>query len=146
MSHTGKPGMLCPDMDEGPPPPSPAPRQARWADRWRLAWRQAQRLPLTMMIASLLTGLGIVQLSFQVVNSAYRSVTWSRETRDTRHRVQTLQRDVQVLKAVQANSSSPEYLQEQARCNGYVGVNERVVVARGAPQMTGEPCKTIRLP
>lgn len=138
--------MLCPDMDEGAPPPPPAPRQARWGGQWRLAWRQAQRLPLTMMIASLLTGLGIVQLSFQLVNSAYRSVTWSRETRETRDRVRTLERDVQVLREVEAHSSTPEYLQEQARCNGYVGVDEQVVVARGAPQMTGEPCKSVRLP
>lgn len=99
-----------------------------------------------MILTSLLAGLGIVQLTFQLGNSVYRSVTWSRETREIQARVLTLEHDVQILREAEVYTSTPEYMREQARCSGYVGIQEKVVVARAAPQMTGEPCKVVRLP
>jgi len=63
-------------------PPPPPPSRGLGA-----RWRQVQRLPLTLMFASTLTGLGIVQLTFQLGNLAYRTVTWQQETRATAERI-----------------------------------------------------------
>lgn len=109
-------------------------------------WREWQRLPVTLILASLLLGLGIVQLAFQLGNTAYRSVTWTRETRETRGRVAGLERDVAVLQEAERSASDPAYLRELARCQGFVGSAEKVVVDLGAPTTPGENCELVRLP
>ncbi|WP_235183285.1 cell division protein FtsB [Deinococcus phoenicis] len=121
-------------------PPSPPRRDLR------AAWRQVQRLPVTLMLASLLAGLGIVQLTFQLGNLAYRSVTWTRETHATQVRIQGLERDVRVLQEAERGANDPAYLEVLARCQGFVGENEDVVVATGAPETPGENCAALRLP
>ncbi|MFC4640448.1 cell division protein FtsB [Deinococcus hohokamensis] len=125
-------------MDPGAPPPPPAPRGS--------LWRRISRLPLSMMLASVLSALGIVQLSFQLGNTAYRSLTWSAQTRETKARIQALERDVKILKDAERNASNPDYLREQARCQGFVGADEQVVVATNAPEIPGENCRVVRLP
>ena len=129
-----------------PPPPVPPTRDPGW-QRTERHFQRLQRLPLTMMAASLLAGLGIVQLTFQLGNSVYRTLTWSAETRQTQARVQTLERDVQILQDAVRASQDPEYLRALARCRGFVGKNERVVVASDAPDTPpGENCKALRVP
>ena len=138
-------------MEDHPVPPSsplspgrPVPVRGSLRGRWR-AW---QRLPLTLIIASLLLGLGIVQLAFQLGNTAYRSVTWTRETRETRVRVAALERDVAVLQDAERSASDPAYLQELARCQGFVGKSETVLIAPDAARTPGETenCELVRLP
>lgn len=119
-----------------PPPPH---RRGSW-------WRRAGRLPLAMMLTSLLAALGIVQLTFQLGNTLYRTVTWTQQTRETLAHVQQLERDVRVLQDAQRNASSPAYLRELARCQGFVGAGERNIVSPNAPDSPGENCKEIRLP
>lgn len=126
------------DAPAPPPPPSPS--------RRRVSLRRLARLPLTMMLTSLLAGLGIVQLSFQLINAGYRSVTWTLQTEEAQRRVKGLERDVQVLQDAEANANTPGYLRELARCQGFVGQDERVVVSPDAPESPGENCKTLRLP
>ncbi|KQQ97835.1 cell division protein FtsB [Deinococcus sp. Leaf326] len=101
-----------------------------------------------MIAASLLLGLGIVQLAFQLGNTAYRSVTWTRETRETRVRVAALERDVAVLQAAERSAADPAYLQELARCQGFVGKTETVLIAPDAARTPGrgENCELVRLP
>ncbi|MVN88451.1 cell division protein FtsB [Deinococcus sp. HMF7620] len=127
-------------MSDTPPPPLPA---------RRVWWRRLQRLPLSMMVASVLAALGIVQLSFQLGHLAYRSVVWSAQTRETLDRVALLEGDVRVLKdAIQA-ASDPAYLEQLARCEGYVGKTEQVIVSSTAPVRPPAPgtiCKALRLP
>ncbi|CAM3573658.1 hypothetical protein [Deinococcus frigens] len=130
-------------MTDAPPPPPPPQRRAWWR---QLSYRRLARLPLTMMLASLLAGLGIVQLSFQLINTAYRSVSWSHQTGKAQVRIQGLERDVQVLQDAEASANTPEYLRELARCQGFVGVDERIVVSPDAPESPGENCKALRLP
>ncbi|QLG12279.1 cell division protein FtsB [Deinococcus sp. D7000] len=101
---------------------------------------------MTMMLTSLLAGLGIVQLSFQLINTGYRSVTWTRQTQEAQGRIQGLERDVQVLQDAETNANTPGYLRELARCQGFVGQNERVVVSPDAPESPGENCRALRLP
>ncbi|WDA59660.1 cell division protein FtsB [Deinococcus aquaticus] len=133
-------------MTDLPPPPVP-PARATWWQRTERRFQRLQRLPLTMMIASLLAGLGIVQLSFQLVNSAYRSVTWSAQTRETLARTATLEQDVRVLQDAVKAHQDPTYLRALARCRGFVAVGERVVVASDAPETPpGENCKALRVP
>ncbi|WP_230275478.1 MULTISPECIES: cell division protein FtsB [unclassified Deinococcus] len=133
-------------MTDVPPPPVP-PTRDTWWQRAERYFQRLQRLPLTMMAASLLAGLGIVQLTFQLGNSVYRTLTWSAETRQTQARVQTLERDVQILQDAVRASQDPEYLRALARCRGFVGKNERVVVASDAPDTPpGENCKALRVP
>ena len=98
-----------------------------------------------MIIASLLLGLGTVQLAFQIGNSAYRTVTWRQETAEVQARVDALQRDVRTLKDAQQAASTVEYLRTLARCQGFVDPGELVVVATGA-QTSGTICDSLRLP
>lgn len=114
----------------------------------RTEWRQ---LPLTLMIACLLCGLGSVQLTFQLANSLYRTQSRLNETRAVQRDVAALKRDLRVLSEVQAHASDPEALRQMARCLGFVGVGETVVLVRqpNEPGQAGvqEPnCQAIRLP
>ncbi|WP_235610305.1 cell division protein FtsB [Deinococcus aerius] len=126
-----------------PPDPPPSPPRGLGA-----RWRQVQRLPLTLILTSLLAGLGIVQLSFQLGNLAYRTATWTRETRQTQARIRGLERDLRLLRDAERAAQDPAYLEVLARCQGFVGENEEVVVAPGAPETPGElqNCMTLRLP
>jgi len=122
-------------------PPPPPPSRGLGA-----RWRQVQRLPLTLMFASTLTGLGIVQLTFQLGNLAYRTVTWQQETRATAERIARLERDLRVLREAERGALNPEYLEVLARCQGNINENEQVVVAQGAPETPGDNCVTLRVP
>lgn len=128
---------------EGPPDGKPRrPLRRSWASRWRVL----QRLPMSLMLASLLAGLGIVQLTFQLGNMLYRTVTWTQETNATRSRLLELERDVTILKDAERSASDPLYLEQLARCQGFVGAKETVVVATSAPDTFGENCAARRLP
>lgn len=127
--------MTPPDPPPTPPPRGPGAR-----------WRQVQRLPLTLMLTSLLAGLGIVQLSFQLGHLAYRTASWARETWGTQARIHGLERDLRLLRDAERAAQDPAYLEVLARCQGFVGEKEEVVVAQGAPETPGEICVTLRLP
>lgn len=116
--------------------------QGTWAGRWRTLGR----LPVTLMLASVLLGLGIVQLTFHLGNSMYRSFTWTQQITQTRARVQALQRDVNILRDAEQAAQDPAYLEELARCQGYVRRSESVIVAPNPPTTPGENCQVIRLP
>lgn len=124
----------------------PEPLPSRDRRGWRSRWRQLQRLPLALVFASVFAALGIVQLSFQLGNLAYRTVTWNAETRETRQRIRVLERDVRVLREAEAAALDPAYLEVLARCQGFVGETEDLVVAENAPDAPGEVCDTLRLP
>lgn len=124
--------------------PEPPPRKFPGRD-WTGRWRAVQRLPLTLMVASLLAGLGIVQLTFQLGHLVYRTVTWTGETRSVQARIRGLERDVRVLSEAERASYDPAYLGTLARCEGYVGKDEAVVVSTNAPK-TAENCAPVRLP
>ncbi|ANE44692.1 cell division protein FtsB [Deinococcus puniceus] len=98
------------------------------------------------MLTSLLAGLGIVQLSFQLGLMTYRSITWTQETRAAQTRVQGLERDVQVLQDAERAANDPVYLEQLARCQGFVGAKETVVVSPTAPSTPSENCNARRLP
>lgn len=125
---------------------APEPLPPRDRRGWRSRWRQLQRLPLALVFASLLAALGIVQLSFQLGNLVYRTVTWTAETQDTRQRIRALERDVRVLRDAETAAMDPAYLEVLARCQGFVGETEDLVVAENAPDVPGEVCNTLRLP
>ena len=95
-------------------------------------WEEVRRLPLTMMIASLLAALGIVQMSFLLGQSVYRTLTWTQQTSQALGQQAQLQQDVRVLQEAVSKASDPEYMNALARCIGYVGKNEQVVVAQSA--------------
>lgn len=120
-----------------------APSSARPRGSW---WRRVARLPVAMMLTSLLAALGIVQLSFQLGNTVFRTITWTRETQEARARIAVLENDLRVLKDARAALNSPAYLKDLARCQGFVGVNETVVVSPDAPAVPGENCQVVPLP
>ncbi|AWN22371.1 cell division protein FtsB [Deinococcus irradiatisoli] len=112
-------------------------------------WEEVRRLPLTMMIASLLAALGIVQMSFLLGQGVYRYVTWTQQTGVALAQEAQLKQDVEILQVAKAKASDPEYMNALARCIGYVGKNERVVVAQSAqdnPGANGGNCDPVRLP
>ena len=117
-------------------------RSGTWAGRWRTL----SRLPVTLMISSVLLGLGIVQLTFHIGNSLYRSFTWQQEINQTNARVQNLQRDVNILRDAEKAAQDPAYLEELARCQGFVRTSESVIVSPQASTTPGENCQVIRLP
>ncbi|WP_229783976.1 cell division protein FtsB [Deinococcus sedimenti] len=125
-------------MTDLPPPPPP---RRDW-------WRRLQRLPLSMMLASALLALGIVQLTFQVGHSLYRTTTWTRDTEAAQARIRDLERDIEELQDAVAAAQTPEHLRELARCEGFVGVTEKKIVARSASPQDGptEICKILRVP
>lgn len=140
--------MTAPSPSSSPPPRQNPPRQKWWPqlNLRGLNLQRLARLPLTMMLTSLLAGLGIVQLSFQLGNTVYRTVTGTRQTAEARANIQNLERDVQVLQDAESNANTPGYLRELARCQGFVGTDERIVVSPLAPASPGENCKVLRLP
>lgn len=122
------------------PPPPPLRRD------WRARWRQVQRLPVALMLTSLLTALGIVQLTFQLGNLVYRTLTWTGETRQTQEHIRTLERDLRVLREAEQAALDPSYLEILARCQGFVGADEKVIVSPQAPETPSENCDTLRVP
>jgi hypothetical protein len=131
--------MLWP-MTAPTPPPAPRPQDGHPRGR------QLRRLPVALMLACVLAGLGIVQLTFQLGNMAYRTLSWQADTRATQARIEGLERDVRVLREAERGAQDPAYLEILARCQGFVGEGEEVVVAVGAPETPGENCATLRLP
>lgn len=104
------------------------------------------------MIASLLFGLGIVQMAFLLGNGFYRYYNWNRQVQQVTAQRDNLQQDVSVLQAVKNKADDPEYMLGLARCLGFVGADEKVLVATGNVQSSedGETpagnCETVRLP
>ena len=109
-------------------------------------WEEVRRLPLTMMIASVLAALGIVQMSFLLGQSVYRYVTWTQQTALVQAQETQLKQDVQILQDAKDKASDPTYLNALARCLGYVGSSEQVVLAASAKESPSGNCNPVRLP
>lgn len=98
-----------------------------------------------MMIACLLAGLGTVQLTFLIGNGLYRTYIWEQNTRTVKQEIASLTTDLRVLKEAQAHADDPQELQAQARCLGFVGKGETVVVDQKA-QGSSNNCDAVRMP
>ena len=109
-------------------------------------WEEVRRLPLTMMIASVLAALGIVQMSFLLGQSVYRYVTWTQQSTQVQAQKTQLEHDIQILQDAKAKASDPGYLSALARCLGYVGSSEQVVLATSAQESPSGNCNPVRLP
>ncbi|MGY2896100.1 cell division protein FtsB [Deinococcus sp. UYEF24] len=109
-------------------------------------WAEVQRLPVSMMIACLLAGLGAVQLTFLIGNGLYRSYVWQTQTRTVKQEIASLNTDLRVLREAQAHADDPQELQAQARCLGFVGKGETVIVAQDAPDGASNNCDAVRMP
>ena len=109
-------------------------------------WAEVQRLPVSMMIACLLAGLGAVQLTFLIGNGLYRTYVWQAQTSTVKQEIAALNTDLRVLKEAQAHADDPQELQAQARCLGFVGKNETVIVAQNAPDGASNNCDAVRMP
>ncbi|ULH14618.1 septum formation initiator family protein [Deinococcus sp. KNUC1210] len=122
-----------------------------WKKRVRLslrlpAWSDIRRFPVSMMLACLLAGLGSVQMTFLIGNSLYRSYTWTTEHHQIDSELRSLNVDLRVLRETQARANDPEALRAQARCLGFVGKGETVVVAENAPSGINDNCDAVRMP
>ncbi|MGI8748542.1 MAG: cell division protein FtsB, partial [Deinococcus sp.] len=96
--------------------PAWRPPSWRWP-RWRRPdWQGLRSLPLSMMLASLLAGLGAVQMTFLIGSGLYRSYTWGREGEVVRRELATLKGDIRVLRETRSHADDPEELRAQARC------------------------------
>ena len=105
-----------------------------------------RRIPLLMVITSVLAGLGIVQMTFLIGHGLYRHFTWTAETRALQQETVQLRRDLVTLQGVYERAVSGEYLAELARCQGFVGEKERVVVDERAAVASEGNCEPVRLP
>lgn len=112
-----------------------------------------KNLPVLMVIASVLSGLGIVQMTFLIGQNLYRTYEWTQETRSLREEVRQLREDIVTLDTVNEQAQTPAYLEQLARCRGFVREAERVVVderlleGEVAPELPEEGnCETVRLP
>lgn len=118
--------------------------------RLRQLWAALSRLPMTMILASALAGLGIIQMAFLLGNGIYRYHTWRQQTVQVSRQRDELRQQVGVLQAVKSRANDAEYLTGLARCLGYVQPDETVLVASGAREQQGEVpsgnCETVRLP
>ena len=118
---------------------------------WKLpvrvpSWADLQKLPVTVMLACLLAGLGSVQMTFLIGNSLYRSFVWTQEHHQIEVEIRALNVDVRVLQEAQAHADDPAELRAQARCLGFVGRGETVVVAQDAPAGSSNNCDAVRMP
>ncbi|WP_027482103.1 hypothetical protein [Deinococcus pimensis] len=102
--------------------------------------------PVLMIIASVLAGLGIIQMTFLIGQSLYRSYEWTREIRVLRGEVHQLRLDLRTLGDVETRAATPDYLRELARCQGFVGSEEDVVVDERATTAAQGNCQPVRLP
>ncbi|WP_261664181.1 FtsB family cell division protein [Deinococcus sp. Marseille-Q6407] len=130
-------------MSSAVPPSSSSVRRRRRPNR---LWVRLGRIPLMPMALCLLCGLGSVQMLFHMGNGIYRSVTWEQETRQTQAENAHLRQEIQILNDAKAQLNNPEYLEQQARCWGYVGRDEKVLVVQNAPAKVGSNCDEYRLP
>mgnify|MGYP001759710112 CR=1 FL=1 len=125
-------------MTAAPPPPSPpAPLPL---------WRRLARLPLIPMALCLLCGAGILQNIYHMGMNVYRSVTWSGELQQVKAENAHLRQDIRILNDAKVQLNNPAYMEELARCWGYVSQNERVLVVQDAPAVIGSNCDEYRLP
>ena len=99
-----------------------------------------------MVIASVLAGLGIIQMTFLIGQSLYRSYDWTREIRVLHAEVGQLRQDIRTLSDVESRTTTPEYLRELARCQGFVGEGEQVVVDERATAAVQGNCEPVKLP
>ena len=110
-------------------------------------WAEVQRLPLSLMIACLLAALGTVQMTFLIGNGLYRNHMWQQEIRSVKLDTLALNTDLRVLNEALAHADDPQEVQAQARCLGFVGRSETVIVdqnAQGGPG--GNNCDAVRMP
>ena len=110
-------------------------------------WAEVQRLPLSLMIACLLAALGTVQMTFLIGNGLYRNHMWQQEIRSVKLDTLALNTDLRVLNEALAHADDPQELQAQARCLGFVGRSETVIVDQNAQGGTGgNNCDAVRMP
>ena len=131
-------------------PPSPFQRFLVWSNdkirRFLIGWRRFQRLPLLMILTSFLAALGMIQTSFQIGHMIYRSVIWNAENAVAQKNIRELERDIANLKAAQTSLNDSVYMSELARCQGFVGADEAVIIDPQAPKTQGDNCAAIRFP
>ena len=132
-----------------------SPRTERLSGRWQMSvwrgglptWAEVQRLPLSLMIACLLAALGTVQMTFLIGNGLYRNHMWQQEIRSVKLDTLALNTDLRVLNEALAHADDPQELQAQARCLGFVGRSETVIVDQNAQGGTGgNNCDAVRMP
>lgn len=99
-----------------------------------------------MVITSVLAGLGIIQMAFLIGQGAYRAVNWQGEAGRIRLENAQLRQDIAVLESVRDRAAMPEYLAELARCQGFVGAREQVVVDEQASVTDDGNCEHVALP
>lgn len=114
--------------------------------RFVKSWRALQRWPVLLMSASFLLALGIVQLTFHFANIIYRSTTWSQQIVLSKERIAELEKNIRVLKDATENVSDPAYMEQLARCEGFVKENEQIIVSEDAPTVSGGTCVTRQVP
>lgn len=123
--------------------PADTPPPARLPAR---LWAGLDRVPLMAMTLCLLCGLGIAQTLFHIGSGVQRSVTWRQEAQATQAENDRLRQDIQILNDAKVQLNSPQYLEQLARCWGYVGRDEKVLVVEKAPATIGSNCDEYRLP
>ncbi|GHG03305.1 hypothetical protein GCM10017783_14660 [Deinococcus piscis] len=128
------------------PTDSPTPAPARRPVRLGRLWAQVGRIPLMAVMLSVLCGLGIVQTLVHIGTGVQRSVTWRQEAQATQAENARLRQDIQILNDAKVQLNSPQYLEQLARCWGYVGQGEKVLVVEDAPATVGSNCDEYRLP
>lgn len=134
------------DQPSSPDSSKKASPAARKKPRAARRFGNLRRVPLLMVITSALAGLGIVQMTFLLGQGAYRALNWSAEARAIEAENGQLRRDIAVLSAVRDQAATPEYLRDLARCQGFVGAREEVVVAEDASVTAQGNCESVKLP
>lgn len=97
-----------------------------------------KRPPILMVLLSVLAGLGIIQMTVLIGYSIYRTVEFNQQIQELEARVALLKQDVGDLKNMRQKSFDPEFLRQLARCQGFVGEQEEVLVDNKAMQDVNE--------
>lgn len=107
--------IVFPPYDEQPAPKRPA----------------ASRRPAgtgLLTVVCVVVSLGIVQQVFLLGQSVVRTAQWVMDARAEQALITELREDVRALRDVVSQSAAPEGMRELARCQGFVGMDEDVLV------------------
>lgn len=99
---------------------------------------RVKRPPVIMILLSILAGAGIVQMTVLIGISIYRTVEFHQQINELQARVVLLGQDVRDLQDMRQKSYNPEFLEQLARCQGFVGEKEEILVDQHALQEVNE--------
>lgn len=103
-----------------------------------------------LMLSCGVFALGSVQTVFHLAGGVMRARAWQEQTAGTLHNNERLLEEINILRSAKTQLAGDSYMEEIARCWGYVGAGERVIISAAHSETarlpTASNCQEYRLP